>query len=253
MTANQKRTLSPYEKNHLRKFGISENTALKTEAPVEYLSNHVDFCGLDFYVNENVLIPRIETEELVAMSVKEAQRVFKLKNESINIIDIGTGSGAIAICVSKQLLELNIPFTFLATEVSKKALDIAKKNAQNLLPEAPITFKETDLLHGITSQFDLIISNLPYIPAQRINYLTKSVKDFEPHVALDGGDSGLILIHKMIEQAEKLVFPHTKILLEVDYTHGYDDFNNFRKSWDITVTPDSSEGVHFVKLQKKKS
>ena len=107
------------------------------------------------------------------------------------------------------------------------------------------------MLDGITQKFDLIISNLPYIPAQRIDYLTKSVKEFEPHIALDGGGSGLVLIHKMIKQAENLVYPHTKILLEVDYTHGYDDFNDFRKTWNILVTPDSSEGVHFVELIKK--
>ena len=251
MNTSDKRVLSPYEKNHLRKYGISEEKALSTQSPVEYLTNHVDFCNLDFYVDQDVLIPRIETEELVDMAVKQAEVVFKMVNRDLNIIDIGTGSGAIAICVSKRLLELNIPFNFLATEVSKKALEIAKKNANNLVPNAPISFKETNLLDGIDQKFDLIISNLPYIPAQRIDYLTQSVKDFEPHIALDGGNSGLVLIHKMIIQAEKLVYKHTKILLEVVYTHGYDDFNNFRKDWDILVTPDSSEGVHFVELKIK--
>jgi len=247
----QNRILSPYEKNHLRKFGIAESIALKTESPVEYLTNHVDFCELDFYVDHSVLIPRIETEELVDMAVKEVENIYSKVNRKISIIDIGTGSGAIAISVSKRLTEKNIPFKFLATEISQEALDIAKKNAKTILPEAPIEFKKSDLLEGITQKFDLIISNLPYIPAPWIEYLTKSVKDFEPHIALDGGSSGLVLIHKMIKQAEKLSYPHTKIILEVDYTHGYDDFNLFRDKWDILVTPDSSEGVHFVELSKK--
>lgn len=250
MNQTTNRVLSPYEKNHLRKFDVSENTALSTESPVEYLTNHVDFCGLDFYVNKHVLIPRIETEELVAMAVKYAQKIYKKTNQKLNIIDIGTGSGAIPICVSKKLLELKIPFEFLATEISKPALDVAKKNTESLVPKAPIKFKKNNLLDNIEQKFDLIIANLPYIPKERIEFLDQSVKDFEPHIALDGGNSGLTLIHKMIKQAEKLIYPHTKILLEVDYTHGYNDFNDFRHDWNIVVTPDSSEGVHFVELIK---
>lgn len=251
MQNNQSRTLSPYEKNHLQKYGVPQSVALATQSPVEYLTSHVDFCGLEFFVDQSVLIPRIETEELVDMAVKELEKIYFKVHRELKIIDIGTGSGAIAICVSKRLIQLNIPFTFLATEITSEALNTAKKNAKKLLPQAPITFKKTDLLDGITQKFDLIISNLPYIPAPRIGYLSKSVKDYEPHIALDGGENGLTLIHKMIRQAQKLVYPHTKILLEVDYTHGYDDFNQFRENWDILVTPDSSEGVHFVMLQRK--
>jgi release factor glutamine methyltransferase len=245
------RVLSPYEKNQLRKHDIPEHVALESESPVEYLTHHVDFCKLDFYVNEHVLIPRIETEELVDMAVKHAQNIYKITSKKLNIIDIGTGSGAIPICVSTRLNELNIPFEFLATEVSKEALTVAKKNTNNLAPKESIKFKENNLLDSIEEKFDLIIANLPYIPKARIEFLDKSVKNFEPHIALDGGNSGLVLIHKMINQAESLVYPHTKILLEVDYTHGYDDFNDFRHDWNIVVTPDSSEGVHFVELGKK--
>lgn len=257
MQNSNKRTLSPYEKNQLRKYDIPESLALETESPVEYLTNHVEFCGLDFYVTTDVLIPRIETEELVAMAVKEAKAVYENLSANANtpkklqILDVGTGSGAITICVAKRLIELKIPFEFLATEVSKPALEIAQKNAMYLVPNAQITFRQNDLLDGITQKFDLIIANLPYIPKQRIEYLDESVRGFEPHVALDGGNSGLVLIHKMIRQAEKLVHPHTKIMLEVDYTHGYDDFNEFRETWNILVTPDSSEGVHFIELWKK--
>ncbi len=251
MTQKTVRILSPYEKNHLKKFGVSEDTVLESETPVEYLTNHVDFCDLDFYVDRNVLIPRIETEELVVLAIQTAQELFEKTHKKLEIIDIGTGSGAISCCVAKKLLELGIPFHITATEISASALTIAQKNAKNIVPKAQITFIETNLLEGITQKFDLIIANLPYIPSQRIAYLEKSVKDFEPHVALDGGESGLTLIHKMITQAKDLVYPYTKILLEVDYTHGYDEFNEVRGDWDIIVTPDSMVGVHFVKLQKK--
>ena len=251
MIQNNSRVLSAYEKNQLRIYKIPESVALKTEQPVEYLTHHVEFCGLDFYVDQSVLIPRIETEELVALAIHTAKELYEKTNKKLEIIDVGTGSGAITICVAKKLLELKVPFKIIATEVSQEALQITQKNAKNLVPSAEVEFLECNLLTGITQKFDLIIANLPYIPSQRIEYLEASVKDFEPHVALDGGESGLTLIHTMIHQAKELVFPHTKILLEVDYTHGYDEFNAVRSDWDIVVTPDSMVGVHFVKLQRK--
>ncbi|GIK84101.1 MAG: hypothetical protein BroJett025_07230 [Patescibacteria group bacterium] len=251
MTKPDPRILSPYEKNHLRKYDISEETALQTEKPVEYLTHHVDFCGLDFYVDESVLIPRIETEELVVLAVQTAQKIFDKTKRKLEIIDVGTGSGAITSCVSKKLLELQVPFRITATEISPEALQVAKKNVKKLVPKAEVQFVESNLLEGITQKFDLIIANLPYIPTERIAFLDKSVKDFEPRVALDGGKSGLTLIHTMIDQAKNVVYPHSKILLEVDYTHGYDEFNPVRADWNIVVTPDSNVGVHFVELQKK--
>lgn len=251
------RKLSPYEKNQLRKYGISEDVALKTHKPVEYVTHHVDFCGLDFYVNESVLIPRIETEELVALAVQTAQKMYEQTNNQLEIVDIGTGSGAISCCVAKKLLELGIPFRITATEISSDALKVAKENAKRLVPKAKINFIECDLLEDITKKsgvkkFDIIVANLPYIPTERIEFLDSSVKDFEPYVALNGGDNGLTLIHKMIGQAKELVHPHSVILLEVDYTHGYDEFNAVRNDWDIVVTPDSMVGVHFVELRRRK-
>lgn len=248
------RNLSPYEKNQLRKYLVAEEIALATQKPVEYLTHHVDFCGLDFYVDESVLIPRIETEELVALAVQTAEIIYEKTGKKLAIIDVGTGSGAITCCVAKKLIELKIPFQITATEISADALKVAKKNTQNLVPKAEIAFFECDLLENITKKsgvekFDLIIANLPYIPSERIDFLESSVKDFEPYVALNGGDNGLTLIHKMIDQAKEVVYPHSVILLEVDYTHGYDEFNSVRTDWDIVVTPDSMVGVHFVELR----
>lgn len=251
MKQKQTRTLTPYEKNQLRKFGVSEKVALESESPVEYLTNHVEFCGLDFYVDEWVLIPRIETEELIDVAVKTAQMIYQKNKKELSVADVGSGCGAIAICVSKKLSELNIPFKMLALEISATAIDIAKKNARKLAPGIEIEFKVCDLLDGITKKFDLVVANLPYIPTQRIAYLDISVKDFEPHIALDGGDNGLNLIYKMIHQAEKLMSTQGTIILEVDYTHSYDDFNKFRKNWNVQVTPNSTQGVHFVKLVRK--
>lgn len=251
MSKKTTRILSPYEKNQLRTYKVSEGDALQTEKPVEYLTGHVEFCGFDFVVNESVLIPRIETEELVALAVTEAQQVYAKHQRQLSLVDVGTGSGAIAICVAKKLDELSIPYQMLATEVSSDALKVAQQNAKSIVPNSHLTFEKNDLLADISQKFDVIIANLPYIPSERIEFLTESVKDFEPHLALDGGDSGLVLIYKMIKQAEQLCDPQSVILLEVDYTHSYDDFNMFRDNWNITVTPDSLEGVHFVRLLKK--
>jgi release factor glutamine methyltransferase len=245
------RVLSPYEKNQLRIYGVSEEIALKSETPVEYLTHHVEFCGLNFYVDENVLIPRIETEELVDMTVETAKDIFAKTKKEVVIADVGTGCGAIAICLATKLENLKIPFEITATEISSRALEIAKKNAKKLIPDTQIEFVESNLMGGISEKFDLITANLPYIPTERIEFLDDSVKDFEPRIALDGGNNGLQLIYKFIDECHDHVYPHSKILLEVDYTHSYDDFNQFRNDWDIVITPDTAEGVHFVILQPK--
>lgn len=251
MTQADARILTPYEKNQLRKFGIPESDALATEKPVEYLTNHVEFCGLDFYVAESVLIPRIETEELVARAVATAKKIYASTGNVLSIADVGTGSGAIAVSVAQKLGELRIPFEMTAIEISQQALEIAQQNAARLVPTFTIAFLKNNLLENLSQKFDLLVANLPYIPSERIAYLDASVKDFEPRISLDGGDTGLTLIYQLIKQAENLTQPHSKILLEVDYTHTYSDFSQFEQRWDITITPDLLSGVHFVELSKK--
>lgn len=255
-TPSQKRILSPYEKNELRKYQIPEKTLLQTQAPVEYITNHVSFCSLDFYVTDAVLIPRIETEELVAMAIAQAKKMYAEKQKPLIIADIGTGSGAIAIALAKQLHELQIPYELFATEVSMQALKIAKKNHQNLSKDLNLTFLTSNLLEAFLTnteypkKIDLIVSNLPYIPSGRLPHLDPSVINYEPRLALDGGESGLDLIHKLIKQARQLCTTGSSILLEADYTHDYSDFSEHKENWDITINKDTS-GVTFIILTRK--
>jgi release factor glutamine methyltransferase len=251
MAKNQTRTLSAYEKNHLQKYGVSQETALKTETPVEYLTGHVSFCDLDFVVTPDVLIPRVETEELVAEIISEAKKIYLRTQRELQIIDVGTGSGAIAVAIAHKLNSINIPFSILAVDISDDALEVAQQNKRRLAKNLNISFKKSDLLSNTKdTQFDLIIANLPYIPSNRIENLDQSVKDFEPHLALDGGKSGFELIETLLEQSKELLLDHGAIFLEMDITHTKDNFNNYNNFFDIDVYSDSMNGIHFAKLKK---
>jgi len=187
------------------------NSSLLADKPIQYIKGFVEFYKLKFKVTEDVLIPRPETELLVD---------FCLEKKPKTILDIGTGAGNIAISVAKNLPDCKIT----ATEVSPEALEIAKQNAKFHGVESKIDFVVADLLNVIGGaalpQSDIIVTNLPYIPTDRIPYLDSSVKDFEPHVALDGGDDGFELYRKLFkEMVEKNLYPEY-LIGEIDYTQG---------------------------------
>jgi len=148
-----------------------------TGKPLSYVIGNADFYGYTLTVNENVLIPRPETEELVELACKEI-------TNSSSVLDLCTGSGAIAIAVNKKT---NAFVT--ASDVSEKAIEIAKQNAVS--NGANVTFVLSDMFTSIEGQFDFIISNPPYIKTADVQLLDNEVKDFEPHKALDGGEDGL--------------------------------------------------------------
>lgn len=160
--------------------------------PVQYVLNEAFFCGYRFILNENVLIPRPETEELVMLIVNELR-----SKGSISILDIGTGSGCIPIS-----LKLKLPATQITSiDVSESAIETAKENAQNL--DAQIDFKTLDFLDESNWQFeetfDVIVSNPPYIPIKEKQLLDKNVTDFEPEVALFVPDNDPFIFYKRIQ------------------------------------------------------
>lgn len=241
------RTLSPYEYNHLLRHGVDPAQINEHgEKPVEYITGHVTFNNHDFLVTEDTLIPRVETEELVALAVAEIQQIQqRLQNptQKIVIADVGTGSGAIALSIILELLSQPQPeslhLEFWMSDISRDALKVAEQNISRLIPEMKnispglyslhsqathtqitVHVLESNVLSNFPpSQIDLLLANLPYIPSQRISVLDSSVKDYEPHVALDGGDQGLDLIHTLLDQAAAYLSDSGKIILEVDYTH----------------------------------
>ncbi|MFL2665265.1 MAG: peptide chain release factor N(5)-glutamine methyltransferase [Dehalococcoidia bacterium] len=163
--------------------------------PLQYITQNVNFYKSHFYVNKNVLIPRPETEILI----EECLNFIKKNNiQNPKIIDIGTGSGAIAISIAKEIPSSRI----FAVDVSKKALEVAKINAKN--HDVKINFIEGNLFGDIDSNFDVVISNPPYIMSENIKNLQKEVL-YEPVLALDGGKDGVNVISKIIRQSLKKI------------------------------------------------
>lgn len=253
------RVLSPYEQNQLNQYHINHDDMVKFfqeygEMPVEYITGHVQFCGHDFLVNQDVLIPRVETEELVSRVVREIVERAGKSDHAIHWADVGTGCGAIAIWASAELAKRNINHSCIGSEVSAAALKTAQANLHAIQDQTGLKLDvkliESDLLDNFDPhlRFDLMVANLPYIPSSRIPTLDLSVSAFEPHLALDGGEDGLSLIRRFLDQAKSLLAKDGVILLEVDYTHDRDAWREFYSDWQIDVQFDEFERTRYVKL-----
>jgi release factor glutamine methyltransferase len=204
------RSMLPFVQN------ISDSDVLKImdiakkraeHVPIAYIFGKTNFFGRDFKVNENCLIPRLDTEILV----EEAIKCIKKKNQVVSVLDIGTGSGAIAITIAS---ETSAKVT--AVDVSKKALEIAEENAK--ANNANVKFVLSDLYENIKGErFDLIVSNPPYIETGVIETLDREVASHEPILALDGGEDGLNFYRRIIQDAKFHLNPHGMIFFEIGY------------------------------------
>ena len=175
--------------------------SLKQQQPIQYILGETEFYGLPFKVNKNVLIPRPETEELVDLIIKGHIEQSRSANENtqLKILDIGTGSGCIAICLAKKLPNAKV----YALDVSKEALKIANQNAE--FNEADVTFIEADILNqrylslsDVGSMFDIIVSNPPYVRNLEKTEIRPNVLNNEPHLALFVDDINPLLFYKAI-------------------------------------------------------
>lgn len=150
--------------------------------PLEYITQKCNFYGIDLYINNHVLIPRIDTEILVTETIKA------ISNKEANILDLCTGSGCIAISIAKHCKNTNI----LAVDISMEALDVCNKNIVQYMLQNQIKTKQADITTNIPKgNFNVIVSNPPYIATDVIPNLNTSVTNYEPHIALDGGTDGL--------------------------------------------------------------
>ena len=174
--------------------------------PVQYIVGEVDFYGYLLKVNNNVLIPRFETEELVRNTIDMANKYFKKK---INILDIGTGSGAIAIALKK-----NLDSNVYATDISKEALDVAINNARD--NDVDINFINTSLLGGINRKFDVVVSNPPYISYDE--EIMDIVKNNEPHIALYADNNGLYFYEEILKNIKTILSDKFIIGFEIGST-----------------------------------
>jgi release factor glutamine methyltransferase len=206
---------------------------LKTQQPIQYILGETEFYGLRFEVNEHVLIPRPETEELVELILVESR---KLKVESLIILDIGTGSGCIAISLAK-----NLPFAdVFAIDVSKEALKTAQLNAQ--INEVNVTFIQKDILatKDLEQQFDVIVSNPPYVRKLEKAEIHQNVLAFEPHLALFVEDDDALLFYRKIAQlAKKNLVDDGQLFFEINQYLGKE-------------TVELLEGLGFKNIQLQK-
>lgn len=182
---------------------------LRDGTPVQYVTNHQEFYGLDFYVNENVLIPQPDTEILV----EEAIGLIEKESENnIKVLDLCTGSGIIVITLKNNFGDKINAF---GTDISNEALGIAKRNAK--LNRVMVNFISSDLFENIDEKdFDFIISNPPYIQTDVIETLSKEVQN-EPHIALDGGLDGLDFYRKIAKESKEYLKDGAYLLLEIGF------------------------------------
>ena len=219
--------------------------------PLAQILGRQSFYGLDFFVNEDVLIPRADTECLVDLVLedyadlaKQAGKTYSEKrnsehvsnkhednveneanSSSLNILDLCTGSGCIGISVAKHL-----PYQeLLLVDLSEKALAVAKKNAEKHLGEN-VTLLQSDLLTGVQGKkFSLLLSNPPYIVSRVIPGLDREVSEYEPKMALDGGEDGLVFYRRIAKEAKAVLLPGARLYLEIGYDQGESVKDIFQK------------------------
>lgn len=205
--------------NHARRF-FSLIDKARSGIPVAYILKRKEFFGLDFFVDERVLIPRPETELLVeeALKICRTTSVGSLRLPAFSIADIGTGSACIAISLTKNLADVFPNVCFLATDISSDALEVARENVSRHGLTRDIHLIQSDLLSEISHiPLDMIVANLPYIGERENRFISEDVERTEPHAALFGGSDGLQLYQRLFEQISALSHPPKYILGEFGF------------------------------------
>lgn len=245
------RQFSPYEQTFLARCG-KPNLRLSSDntTPVEYLCKRVEFAQRWWYVDRSVLIPRVETEELLDFILADLPVTKKL-----TIADIGCGSGVIGLN-----LWLRNPFChqIWLSDISDMAVAVTRQNASlhqiqwgselAAANQNQVSIVKSDLLAAYpNNSIDVLVANLPYIPSFRIKNLDKSVIDHEPHLALDGGSDGLTLIQHLLQQATLKLKENGVVWLEIDYLHTLDDFEKY--GYTGKIYSDYQQYGRFAKLK----
>ena len=211
--------------------------------PVQYITNEQEFMKLKFYVDENVLIPQPDTEILVEEIINE------YKNNNVKILDLCTGSGAIGISLAKYIENSMVT----ATDISSKAIQIAKLNAEKNLVHKKMEFILSDMFENINNKFDVITSNPPYIKTEVIKTLDKQVQS-EPILALDGGIDGLDFYKIIAKNAYKFLNDNGKLFLEIGYDQKNDVIQILKNTLEyknITCIKDLEQNNRVVIASKK--
>ena len=193
-----------------------------TGEPLQYILGSQEFMSLPFLVTKDTLIPRQDTETLVEFVLDEKEDI------PLSVLDIGTGTG----CIPISLAHSRQNFTCTGIDVSKNAIEIARKNAENLDLSERVTFEICDILSDIPrSQFDIVVSNPPYIKSSDIPNLQTEVRDFEPHIALDGGNDGLLFYRRICDISPKILKRGGLLAFEIGYDQRDDVFDIMTKQF----------------------
>ena len=195
------------KKENIKSFDYLVKRRKKGE-PIAYLINKKEFWKQNFYINQNVLIPRPDTETLV----EETLKLFNV-NSKLNMLDIGTGSGCILLSILKERRN----FFGTGIDISKKAINVARFNAKMHQLSNRVKFYNSDVDKFLIGKYDLIVSNPPYIKRQDLKYLEVDVKGFEPKLALDGGKDGFSKITKVISKTSTLLKRNGRFILEIGF------------------------------------
>lgn len=205
--------------------------------PLSYVLGNADFYGYEIKVDERVLIPRPETEELVS-------EVLKVVKNTDKVLDLCTGSGAIALVINKKS-----GASVTATDISEAALEVAKENFKQF--DAAVETRLIDLYGDLSEKFDVIVSNPPYIRTEEIDTLDKEVKDYEPRIALDGGEDGLDFYRRICEGAKQRLNEHGKLFLEAGYGEAEEIKKMLENDFNVEIIKDISGIDRIIKAELK--
>ncbi len=202
--------------------------------PLQYIEEYIPFYSIQINVDQRCLIPRPETEFLIEL----------IKNKSDNpkkILDVGTGTGCIALMLKKIYPESIVD----ACDISYEALDLAKENSE--LNNLEVNLFQSDLLSDVEEiDYDIIVANLPYIPTGTLSNLESEVVDYEPLIALDGGNDGLIYINRLIKEIEEKDMNNLTLFLEVDTSHATTILNNLSHWKEVELKQDLVERDRYI-------
>jgi release factor glutamine methyltransferase len=236
--AHPERVLTGEEANQYHSF-VHERAGGK---PTQYITGHQEFWGLDLLVSEAVLIPRPETEH----SVEAVLELARVNSAVKKIVDVGTGSGCIALALAKELVEHEIH----ATDISEVALAIAQENAERLKLER-VRFRQCDLLAGTEAgSFDLVVSNPPYVGKDEPEKVQKIVRDWEPKVAVFAGSTGLEIYGRLVPQAHHALRTGGYLVMEIGYSIEQPIRDLLRDWSDVEIKPDL-QGIPRVAIARK--
>lgn len=216
--------------------------------PAQYITGHQEFWGMDLIVTPAVLIPRPETEHLIEAVLELASTGGQEGPlHTLRIVDVGTGSGCIALALAKELSNAEI----FATDISPAALEVAQANAARLQLDKRIHFRQTDLLEGLNPPFDFVVSNPPYVGEAEEDEVQLEVRKFEPRNAVFAGPTGLEVIGRLIGQAHDALQPGGWLLMEISGTIA-DGVKRLLSEWDeVRIKPDL-QSIPRVALARKR-